>query len=74
MRDYRSKSVNGFITDGEHMARVKIRVQMTSDEKGKTLSLGVEDDNIPMQLSIPLEAVRDIIRVYNDRGGKGGAR
>lgn len=56
------------------MAMVKIRVQMTSDEKGKTLSLGVEDDNIPMQLSIPLEAVRDIIRVYNDRGGKGGAR
>ena len=67
MRDYREKDVNGWIADinikdFSKMARgCKVFVRMTSDDKGQSLSLSAFN----IQIGIPLEAVRDIIRVVD---------
>lgn len=64
MRDYREKLVNGWLTDGKHFGGIPVRVRMTSDDKGQSLSLTTEiGDDADLQIGIPLEAVRDIIRV-----------
>ena len=78
MRDYREKLVNGWLSDGKHFGGIPVRVRMTSDDKGQSLSLTTEiGDDADLQIGIPLEAVRDIIRGtnelrrYNSRIGMG---
>ena len=71
MRDYREKKVNGFLflqsQDGVPVpAPATVTVRMTSNEKGKTLSLNAG----PVMIGIALESVSDIIRVTEKRGGK----
>lgn len=64
MRDYREKLVNGWLSDGKHFGGIPVRVRMTSDDKGQSLSFTTEiGDDADLQIGIPLEAVRDIIRV-----------
>ena len=64
MRDYREKLVNGWLTDGKHFGDIPVRVRMTSDDKGQSLSLTTEiGDDADLQIGIPLEVVKDIIRV-----------
>ena len=64
MRDYREKLVNGWLSDGKHFGGIPVRVRMTSDDKGQSLSLSTEiGDDADLQIGIPLEAVGDIIRV-----------
>ena len=66
MRDYREKLVKGWLTDGNNIAMIPVRVRMTSDDKGKSLSLTSEvGDDADLQLGIPLEAVEDIIKVVD---------
>lgn len=67
MRDYREKLVNGWLSDGKHFGGVPVRVRMTSDDKGQSLSLTTEMDSkdLGIQIGIPLEAVRDIIKVVD---------
>ena len=67
MRDYREKLVNGWITDGKHFGGIPVRVRMTSDEKGQSLSLTTEMNpkDMGIQIGIPLEVVRDIIKVVD---------
>ena len=62
-RDYRSKIVKGWICNEEFIRDANIHVRMTSDERGQSLSLSIEEGDILIQLGIPLEKVRDIIRV-----------
>ena len=69
MRDYREKDVNGFLFLASEKgvpipAPATVKVRMTSDEKGKTLSLNAG----PVMIGIPLESVRDIIEVTKKRG------
>ncbi len=64
-RDYREKTVNGWITDGKNLKFTPITVRMTSDNKGQSLSLSAEDKDILIQLGIPLESVRDIVKVVD---------
>ena len=70
MRDYREKLVNGWLTDGNHIGGVPVRVRMTSDDKGQSLSLTTEmnPNDLGIQIGIPLEAVRDIIKVADKEG------
>ena len=64
MRDYREKLVNGWLSDGKHFGDIPVRVRMTSDDKGQSLSLTTEiGDDADLQIGIPLEVVKDIIRV-----------
>lgn len=66
MRDYREKLVNGWLTDGKHFGGIPVRVRMTSDDKGQSLSLSTEiGDDADLQIGIPLETVRDIIKVVD---------
>ena len=67
MRDYREKLVNGWLTDGEHFGGIPVRVRMASDDRGQLLSLTTEmnEDDMGLQIGIPLEDVRSIIRVPN---------
>ncbi len=67
MRDYREKLVNGWVTDGKHFGGIPVRVRMTSDEKGQSLSLTTEMNpkDMGIQIGIPLEVVRDIIKVVD---------
>ena len=81
MKDYRSRIVVGWIggQDEEKEEKINVtqcgvRLRVTSDEHGKSLSLTAEDDNVMIQIGIPLEPVRDIIRIYNDRGGGYGKK
>lgn len=60
MRDYRQKTTDGILSDGWKMKPCWVTVRMTSDDLGQTLSLQAGDG---VQISIPLEGVRDIIRV-----------
>lgn len=59
MRDYREKNVMGMIVDitkpMPHFCNVTVR--MTSDNKGKSLSLAAAN----VMIQIPLEEVEDII-------------
>ena len=64
MRDYREKLVSGWLSDGNVVGGIPVRVRMTNDDKGQSLSLSTEiGDEADLQIGIPLEAVRDIIRV-----------
>ena len=60
-RDYREKTVDGFIADVRdvtpHMCKVAVR--MTSDRLGQTVSLQAAN----IIIGIPIEAVTDIIKV-----------
>lgn len=60
-KDYREKTVKGVILDMNHpqLKACDITVRMTSDSIGQSLSL--QGRNI--MIEIPLEQVRDIIRV-----------
>ena len=63
MRDYREKTVSGVIypnTDKLTMPmKSEVTVRMTSDKVGQSLSLQAGN----VMIMIPLEAVRDIIRI-----------
>lgn len=62
MRDYREKDVNGFIADSTKSLipkPCKVTVRMTSDKRGKTLSL----TGYNVIIGIPLEQVADIIKI-----------
>ena len=67
MIDYREKLVNGWLTDGKDFGMIPVRIRMTNDEKGKSLSLTTEmnEKDMGIQIGIPLEAVRDIIKVVD---------
>lgn len=67
MRDYREKLVNGWLTDGVHFMPIPIRIRMTSDDKGQSLSLTTEKDknDTGIQIGIPLESVSEIIKVVD---------
>ena len=67
MRDYREKLVNGWLADGKHFGGFPVRVRMTSDDKGQSLSLTAEmsPKGLGIQIGIPLETVREIIRVVD---------
>ena len=63
MRDYREKTVDGYVFNGTDVHPVMsfrpVTVRMTSDERGQTLSIQAEN----VMIGLPLEAVRDIIKV-----------
>lgn len=66
MRDYREKDVMGYICDITKEASImvepcKVTIRMTSDDMGQSLSLSAYN----IQIGIPLEAVRDIIKVVD---------
>ena len=62
-RDYREKDVKGLIIDGSNLIplpkKCDVTVRMTSDKVGQTLSLSAFN----IMISIPLESVREIIKV-----------
>lgn len=64
MRDYRDKTVKGMVTDVKNMIprKTSVRVQMTSDKLGQSLSLSTSD----ILIMIPLESVRDIIKIVKE--------
>ena len=64
MRDYRDKTVRGMVTDVKNMIprKTNVRVQMTSDKLGQSLSLSTSD----VLIMIPLESVRDIIKIVKE--------
>lgn len=70
MRDYREKVVQGMIGDISKNVipnPCKVTVRMTSDKRGQSLSLSAYN----IMIGIPLETVRDIIRVSErDYGNK----
>ena len=69
MRDYRSKLVEGYIATDEKIYLCSVRVRMTHDNKGKTLSLTAESGNGKgVQIGIPLEEVSDIIKLVKKGG------
>lgn len=62
MRDYREKTIMGFIADifrDKEPRRAKVTIRMTSDKKGKSLSIQASN----VIIGIPLEMVEDIIRI-----------
>ena len=69
MRDYREKLVNGWLTDGKHFGEIPVRVRMTNDDKGQSLSLTTEMNprDLGIQIGIPLESVKEIIKI-TDKG------
>lgn len=77
MRDFRSKTVDGYIgvlkDDKINVIPAPVTVRMTSDEYGQTLSLTCETTG-GYQIGIPLESVKDIVRVWNDRNRGNGGR
>ena len=56
-RDCREKDVKGMITDGHRFTMTNVVVRMTSDIRGKSLSLNAGN----ILIEIPLEEVEDII-------------
>jgi len=65
MREYKEKKVKGWVTDGKNMRMAAIDVRSTKDDRGESLSLSIEQDGFLIQLGIPMESVRDIIRLTN---------
>lgn len=63
MRDYREKTVDGYVFNGTDVPPVMsfqpVTIRMTSDERGQTLSIQAEN----VMIGLSLEAVRDIIKV-----------
>lgn len=72
MRDYREKLVNGWLTDGKDFGFIPVRIRMTNDEKGKSLSLTTEmnEKDMGIQIGIPLEEVKEIINVAKKENKK----
>lgn len=64
-RDYREKTINGYMTDGTHFGGIPVTVRMTNDDKGKSLSLTAGDR---IQIGIPLDEVSDIIVLAEGEG------
>ena len=64
MRDYREKLVNGWLSNRDVVGGIPVRVRMTSDDKGQSLSLTTElnQNDKGIQIGIPLEAVADIVK------------
>lgn len=58
-KDYREKTIKGMFYDRGKLKFNNVTVRMTSDDVGQSLSLQTRDTMI----QIPLEDVRDIIRV-----------
>lgn len=61
-KDYREKTVKGLLFDttfGIKMHETHVTVRMTSDKMGQSLSLSAGN----YMISIPMEQVRDIIKV-----------
>lgn len=69
MRDYREKLVDGWITDGKHFGGIPVRVRMTNDDKGQSISFTTEmnSHDLGIQIGIPLESVKEIIKI-TDKG------
>lgn len=65
-RDYREKTVDGVIFDVKRPVPkdCDVTVRMTSDRIGQSLSLQAAN----VMIMIPLEAVRDIIKVSEKKG------
>ena len=65
-RDYREKTIKGCIIDGSKPLPLPqmcdVTVRMTSDKIGQSLSLQAFN----VMIEIPLEQVRDIIRVSKE--------
>lgn len=65
-RDYREKTIKGCIFDGSKPSLLPkmcdVTVRMTSDKIGQSLSLQAFN----VMIEIPLEQVRDIIRVSKE--------
>ena len=63
MRDYREKDIKGCIIDGSKPMimprKCDVTIRMTSDARGQSLSLQAFN----IMIEIPLESVRDIIKV-----------
>lgn len=65
MRDYREKTVDGIICIAKDPngypvpMKTKVTVRMTSDKIGQSLSFNAGN----IMISIPLESVRNIVRV-----------
>ena len=57
----RARTVNGIVIRGADFKQTKITLRTTSDEKGESLSLCSEEDEV--LLIIPLEKVRDMVRL-----------
>lgn len=63
-RDYREKTVEGVIfKDFKNMSKCLVTVRMTSNYRGQSLSL----ENNGTMIVIPLEEVKDIIRVTESK-------
>lgn len=65
MKDYREKTVRGFIGDntkGIIPKPCQVTVRMTKDKRGATLSL----QGFNVLIGIPLEAVADIVKVVEE--------
>lgn len=67
-KDYREKTVRGMIADITVMKPMfkDVTVRMTSDRHGQSLSMACAN----VIIEIPLEAVRDIIRVAKKEEGE----
>lgn len=65
MKDYREKLVDGWLTDGKHFMQIPVRVRMTNDKYGQSLSLTTEmdKDDMGIQIGLPLEKIKDIIEI-----------
>lgn len=63
MRDYREKTVSGFVSNGTQLAPCPVTVRMTADDYGQTLSL----QSPGYQIGIPMEAVADIIKLVSQK-------
>ena len=67
MRDYRERDVDGLLSiwkehEPPRIYPTPVTVRTMADGKGQTLSLTVSD----MQISIPLEQVKDIIAIVKN--------
>lgn len=59
-----TKDINGLIIKGDSMQGAEITVRMTSDSRGKSLSLADEKENV--MLMIPLELIaKDLKQILN---------
>ena len=58
-RDYREKTVYGFVSDGRSTSHCRVVVRMTSDKLGQSLSLQASN----FMIGVAIESVKDIISV-----------
>ena len=62
------RDVNGIIYLQNKGSRAKITVRTTADERGKSLSLAVEE--LELMLFIPIEPVADMVDVKGEQNGQ----